>query len=127
MRDSSPGVQAPPELGIAGTSRIRDCRQKKVAEFAEEFAEFAPGIRRARAHGPGPLGPGQWAGAHGPGPMGVEKKSRKSRETKSSQNGVCLVGKLSGHLGRVFLDYLEAPSSHIRQNIFGDGFITKFN
>ena len=29
---------------------------KKVAEFAEEFAEFAPGICRARALGP--LGPG---------------------------------------------------------------------
>ena len=112
MRDSSPGVQAPPELGIAGTSRIRDCRQKKVAEFAEEFAEFAPGIRRARAHGRRER---------------VEEKSRKSRGKKSVQNGVCLVGKLSGHLGRVFLDYLEAPSSHIRQHIFLDGFITKIN
>ena len=41
----------------------------------------------------------------------VEKNQGKTK----SQNGVCLVGKLSGHLGRVFLDYLEAPSSHIRQ------------
>ncbi len=41
---------------------------KEVAEFDEEFAEFAPGIRRARALGPGPLGPGPWARAHGPRP-----------------------------------------------------------
>ncbi len=73
----------------------------------------------ARALGPGPMGPGPWARALGPGPLGPGPwASRTSREKTSSQNGVCLVGKLSGHLGRVFLDYLEAPSSHIRQNIF---------
>ena len=45
---------------------------KKIAEFAEEFAKFTPGIRRARARapgpgpGPGPMGPGPWARAMGP-------------------------------------------------------------
>ena len=57
----------------------------------------------------------------------VGKKSRKSQETKSSQNGAGLVGKLSGHLGGVFLDYLEAPSSHIRQKMILTDLITKFN
>ena len=54
------------------------------------------------------------------------KSREKSRETKSSQNGAGLVGKMSGHLGGAFLDYLEAPSSNIRQQNLTD-FITEFN
>ena len=45
---------------------------------------------------------------------GVPKKVGK----KSSQNGVCLVWKLSGRLGRVFCTRLEPPSAHLEQFFF---------
>ncbi len=74
----------------------------------QEFAAFAPGIHRiCSKNSPNLL------------QEFVEKRSIKKSIKTSSRNGVCLVGKLLGHLGGVFLDYLEAPSSHIRQNIFG--------
>ncbi len=117
-----------PMVGVRGFPE-RDISSLCVMGWGWEMLGNSSAAVAAAAVGGGGAGPGPgpWARALGPGPMGVEKKSRKNRGKTSSQNGVCLVGKLSGHLGRVFLDYLEAPSSHIRQNMFWDGIITKFN
>ena len=48
----------------------------------------------------------------------LEKRvsGRKNVEKKSSQNGVCLVWKLLGHLVGVFCTRLEPPNSHIAKN-----------
>ena len=50
----------------------------------------------------------------------TNRKNVRGIKKNISQNGVCLVWKLLGHLGRVFLRYLEPPSSHIRQNPTND-------
>ncbi len=83
---------APPELAVdLEISQKYGISKKKVTEFIEESTKFTPGIRRARALGPGPLGPGQWARAHGRREQ-VEKKSRKAQFSEWGLPGGQIVG-----------------------------------